>query len=64
MFKAWEYFFLAAAFLSFLLSNAFWFNVIPTATPHESGIYVGLWVTSIISMMTFFKVFIHEAKRK
>ena len=63
MFKAWEYCFLVGAFLSFLLSNAFWFNVFPTANPHETGIYVGLWVCSIISTMTFFKVFIYQAER-
>ena len=61
MFKAWEYFFLVAAFLSFVLSNAFWFNVIHTATPHETGIYVGIWVPSIISTMAYFKVFVLQA---
>ena len=61
MFKSWEYFFLIAAFLSFLLSNAFWFNVIHTANPHETGIYVGIWVPSIISMMAYLKVFVLHA---
>ncbi len=56
MFKKWEISFLLAAFGSFVFSNALWFNVIPTVNPHESGIYVGHWVSSIIGLMTFLKL--------
>jgi|GEM_PF-2992039 len=63
MLKRWEVFFLVAAFLSFLYSNALWFSVIPTAHPQESGIYVGLWVTSILSMTVFLKVLLLDARK-
>ncbi len=56
MIKKWELFFLLAAFLSFLFSNALWFGIIPSEDPRLSGIYVGHWVTSILAMMTFLKV--------
>lgn len=35
---------LGAAFLSFVLSVTLWFN-----GSHEQGLYVGLWVPSILS---------------
>lgn len=63
MFKKWEVLFLLAAFLSFLYSNALWFNVIPNENPREAGIYVGHWVTSILSMMTFLKVAILSSRK-
>jgi hypothetical protein len=63
MFKKWELFFLSAAFISFLFSNALWFGVVPTETPHEAGIYVGHWVTSILSMMAFLKVFTESSRK-
>jgi hypothetical protein len=63
MFKTWEVFFLCAAFFSFLFSNALWFNIVPTSTPHEAGIYVGHWVACIIGMMTFLKLTTLNAKK-
>lgn len=43
--------FLIAAFVSFLLSVSLWFN-----GQHEAGIFVGLWVPSIICCATYIKV--------
>lgn len=50
-----ELFFLAAAFLSFLYSNALyngWYHVVD----HEGGIYVGHWVTSILAMLVYLRL--------
>jgi hypothetical protein len=43
MFLKLDYYFLVAAFASFLVSVALWFLV-----KHEYGVYVGLWVPSIL----------------
>jgi hypothetical protein len=40
---------LAAAFVSFLLSVALWFGVVGDAD-REAGLFVGLWVPSILSL--------------
>ena len=40
--------FLAAAFVSFLLSIALWFT-----DNHQEGVFVGLWVPSILSAGAF-----------
>jgi hypothetical protein len=39
---------LSAAFLSFLLSVSLWF-----AGEHEYGVFVGIWVPSILSLGAF-----------
>ena len=41
---------LAAAFISFLLSVALWFNDFK-----DEGLYVGLWVPSILAFGSFLK---------
>ena len=41
---------LAAAFISFLLSVALWFNGFK-----DEGMYVGLWVPSILAFGSFLK---------
>jgi hypothetical protein len=41
--------FLAAAFVSFLLSVSLWFGVIGEAD-RSAGIFVGLWVPSILAL--------------
>ena len=46
---------LTAAFLSFLLSISLWFGVL-VAQSREAGIFVGIWVPSIISTGIFFKL--------
>ncbi len=40
--------FLASAFLSFVLSIVLWFS-----DHHQEGLFVGLWVPSILSAGTF-----------
>lgn len=46
---------LAAAFLSFLFSISLWFGFGMTASK-EAGMFVGLWVPSIISTGIYFRV--------
>ena len=50
---------LLAAFLSFLLSVALWFGMGFPANK-DAGLFVGIWVPSIISAGTFLRV----AKRR
>jgi hypothetical protein len=45
MFQKVDYYFLFAAFASFVASVALWFFV-----NHDYGVYVGLWVPSILSL--------------
>jgi hypothetical protein len=45
MFQKVDYYFLCAAFASFVASVALWFLV-----NHDYGVYVGLWVPSILSL--------------
>lgn len=45
MFQKVDYFFLGAAFASFVASVSLWFLV-----NHEYGGYVGLWVPSILAL--------------
>lgn len=48
-----KYFFIAAAFLSFLLSVSIWF--LGTTPNHENqAIFVGIWVPSILSLGRYF----------
>jgi len=51
MVKGKDYATLAAAFLSFLLSVSLWFS-----GNKESGLFVGLWVPSIIGIGIYFKL--------
>lgn len=48
--KPSDYFLLTAAFLSFLLSVSLWFLV-----DHDAGIFVGLWVPSILTFGGYVK---------
>lgn len=45
MFQKIDYYFLGAAFASFLVSVGLWFLV-----DHDYGAYVGIWVPSILSL--------------
>jgi len=45
MFKKFDYYFLFAAFASFVASVALWFLV-----NHDYGAFVGIWVPSILSL--------------
>jgi hypothetical protein len=54
MFKRSDYFILAAASISFLLSVGLWFS-----GQRDEGLFVGLWVPSILS----FGGFVRQAMR-
>lgn len=45
---------LGAAFISFLFSVSLWFGFIGTANK-EAGLFVGLWVPSIIGVGNYFR---------
>lgn len=54
MFDKSDYLILGAAFISFLFSIALWFGVLG-AEQKEAGIFVGLWVPSILALGGYFK---------
>ena len=59
MFAKGDLLILLAAFLSLLFSISLWFGV-GMAANKEAGMFVGIWVPSIISLGVFF----HVAMRK
>jgi len=54
MFTKADWLILAAACLSFLFSVSLWFGIGMTASK-ESGLFVGLWVPSILSAGSYFR---------
>ncbi len=50
-----DYFILGAAFISFLFSVALWFGIFG-ANQQLTGIFVGIWVPSIIGIGIYFKL--------
>ena len=54
MFTKADWLILAAASLSFLFSVSLWFGIGMTASK-ESGLFVGLWVPSILSAGNYFR---------
>lgn len=50
IFKGFEIFFLVGAFLSFLFSVTLWFS-----GHKDQGLFVGIWVPSIIGLSVFFQ---------
>ena len=58
MFDSVDIPFLAAAFASFLVSVALWFLV-----NHDYGIFVGLWVPSILALWVGIRVRISDRRR-
>lgn len=46
-----DYLFITSAFLSFVLSVYLWFS-----GQKEAGLYVGIWVPSLLSAATFIKM--------
>ncbi len=60
MFKTQDYLILSAAFISFLFSVSLWFGVIGPPDK-EAGVFVGLWVPSILSTGLYFG---HRADRR
>ena len=55
MFGKGDVLILSSAFLSFLFSISLWFGFGMTASK-EAGMFVGLWVPSIISTGIYFRV--------
>ena len=53
--KKADYLILGAAFISFLFSISLWFGIFG-ADQKLSGIFVGLWVPSIIGLGNYFKL--------
>jgi hypothetical protein len=49
MLKKSDYLILVAAFISFLFSIALWFGILGP-NQKEAGIFVGLWVPSILAL--------------
>jgi hypothetical protein len=49
-----DYLILGAAFISFIFSISLWFGVFG-AVNRDAGIFVGLWVPSIIAIGIYFK---------
>jgi hypothetical protein len=63
MFGKGDLLIMLAAFLSFLFSVALWFGIGMTANK-EAGIFVGIWVPSIISAGIYIHVArVHVARR-
>ncbi len=54
MFKTSDYLILSAALLSFALSVSLWFGWFGSAQK-DAGIFVGIWVPSILGFGTYFK---------
>jgi hypothetical protein len=54
MFTKADWLILFAAFLSFLFSVSLWFGVIG-AVNKEAGLFVGLWVPSILGAGNYFR---------
>ena len=52
MFQKSDYLILGAAFLSFLFSIALWFGIFGP-NQKDAGIFVGLWVPSILALGIF-----------
>ena len=55
MFDKSDYLVLGAAFLSFLFSIALWFGVLGP-NQKDAGIFVGLWVPSILTLGLYYKL--------
>ncbi len=55
MFSKPDYIILIAAFISFLFSVSLWFGLFGPGNK-DAGIFVGLWVPSIIGIGIFFKM--------
>ncbi len=54
MFDKSDYLILGAAFISFLFSVSLWFGVLGAGNK-DAGIFVGLWVPSILALGIYFK---------
>ncbi len=55
MFRKSDYLILSAAFISFIFSVSLWFGFFGTPDK-EAGIFVGIWVPSILTLGNYFKL--------
>lgn len=55
MFNKSDYFIISAAFLSFVFSVSLWFGWIGPVQK-DAGVFVGIWVPSILSFGIYFKI--------
>lgn len=55
MFNKSDYLILGAAFISMLFSIALWFGIFGP-NQKDSGVFVGLWVPSILGLGIYFKL--------
>lgn len=63
MFSKADYIILGAAFVSFLFSVSLWFGLFGLEHK-DAGVFVGLWVPSILALGLFFKTSLVERKVK
>ena len=63
MFRKADYIVLGAAFVSFLFSVSLWFGAFGLEHK-DAGVFVGLWVPSILALGLFFKTCLLERKTK
>ena len=54
MFTKGDWLILLAAFVSFLLSVSLWFGAVVPMNK-DAGVFVGLWVPSILSLGNYFR---------
>ncbi len=59
MFRQADYFILIAALVAFVYSVVLWFGVIG-APNKEAGLFVALWVPSVLSLGAFAKLSMRE----
>jgi len=57
MLKPSDYFILAAALISMILSIFVWFS-----GSHEAGLFIGIWVPSILGFGAYFKILKYRNK--
>jgi len=57
MLKKSDYFILSAALLSMMLSIALWFS-----GEQDAGLFVGIWVPSILGFGAYFKIIKYRSK--
>jgi hypothetical protein len=58
MFNRADFLILAAAFVSFVLSVSLWFS-----GQRDEGVFVGIWVPSILSFGAFVRQALHPRER-
>ena len=59
MFKKSDILILGAAFLSFLFSISLWFGAFGEANK-DAGVFVGIWVPSILAAGSYFKAIVER----